>query len=1211
MTKWLPLLVLLLSANHAWGSVVLPYTYSASGTIRASEENANNGALRDEINNHEANRNAHSTRLQDILSIGNACSTTPIDFNLTQALKLRVENVSADPSCAAGSLGRMIWNSTDGLLKVCNGSSYVSIAGTGVNTLASVLSAGNSAGASNLDLNGNQLLTARVENKTSDPAASAGRLIYRTDTSELKVSNGATWTALGGAQGLSSVLGVSNSAGATNIDFNGTQAVNARGENLAADPGTLTAGRFYYNTVSGKFRFYDGSGWKEIGNTNTLAQTMAIGNSVGATSLNLNNQQLLNARAENLGADPGAAQVGRLLFNTATSRFKYDTGAAIKEVCSLDDAQTFTNKTISGGSNTITNIPDAALSANVDLLNGAQTISAKKTFSSAPQISAIKTAAGTTNGHAIPDGLADDTFVLANAVQTLAGKTLNAPSLSGNLDFNHFQAVEMRAENVAADPAVGHPGRLVYKTTTGELLYENGSSWFALGVNTTPTWDTVLAAGNSAGGNNVDINNNEVLNVRIENVGALPATGNQGRLVFYNGDGRMYVDNGSSWKIASIQTWAETLANGASAGATDPDFNERQALRFRVENLGSDPAAANAGRLYFNTASNSLKLDNGSAIISFLDDTNVATLSNKSMDGGSNTFTNLPDSALATSYLKADGSRALSANWNAGAFQITANGVQVGSAANTIRSFTSIDNAGNVLTIPSTLTDTLVTRTNTETLTNKTINASSNTISNIGDANIAAAGLTNAAISGTAAIAYSKLNLSGSIVNADVSGSAAIARSKLASGTASHVLINDGTGAMSSEAQLAISRGGTGQATKTAAFDALSPNTTKGDITAHNGTNNVRVPVGSDGQVLTADSAQATGVKWSAAGTGSVTSVTFTGDGTVLSSTPSAAVTTSGTVTASLNTQSANTVLAGPSSGAAASPTFRALTSSDQAVQTLSPSDLVNLGLSASVASNALTIALKQNDGSTDASAGNPVVIPFRSSTATSGAYVRRTVTGALSVTVSSGSTLGHVSAATEYVYVYALDNSGTVELAVSSEAIDPGSVVTTTAEGGAGAADSRTTVYSTTARTSVPVRLLGRVKVSEATAGTWATAPSEVSLLPYRQPGVVLSGGTGNYRVEGAQVGMSGTGNCTTTSSSGNWISGYTAIGTGRCTVNFTSGYFASVFSCNVTPTPGTGASVFTVTSAPTTSGVDVGFRDSTSTATNENFSITCFGTH
>jgi len=49
----------------------------------------------------------------------------------------------------------------------------------------------------------------------------------------------------------------------------------------------------------------------------------------------------------------------------------------------------------------------------------------------------------------------------------------------------------------------------------------------------------------------------------------------------------------------------------------------------------------------------------------------------------------------------------------------------------------------------------------------------------------------------------------GAIVNADVNASAAIARSKMASGTASHVVINDGSGVLSSEAQLAASRGGT------------------------------------------------------------------------------------------------------------------------------------------------------------------------------------------------------------------------------------------------------------------------------------------------------------------------------------------------------------------------------------------------------------------
>lgn len=49
---------------------------------------------------------------------------------------------------------------------------------------------------------------------------------------------------------------------------------------------------------------------------------------------------------------------------------------------------------------------------------------------------------------------------------------------------------------------------------------------------------------------------------------------------------------------------------------------------------------------------------------------------------------------------------------------------------------------------------------------------------------------------------------------------------------------------------------------------ASLPTTTKGDIIAHDGSGNVRVAVGSNDQVLTADSAQAAGVKWAAAAAG-------------------------------------------------------------------------------------------------------------------------------------------------------------------------------------------------------------------------------------------------------------------------------------------------------------------------------------------------------
>lgn len=63
-----------------------------------------------------------------------------------------------------------------------------------------------------------------------------------------------------------------------------------------------------------------------------------------------------------------------------------------------------------------------------------------------------------------------------------------------------------------------------------------------------------------------------------------------------------------------------------------------------------------------------------------------------------------------------------------------------------------------------------------------------------GSGNLSLALIANANISGSAAIAYSKLNLSGSIVNADINASAAIAFSKMAALTASRALASDASG---------------------------------------------------------------------------------------------------------------------------------------------------------------------------------------------------------------------------------------------------------------------------------------------------------------------------------------------------------------------------------------------------------------------------------
>lgn len=138
--------------------------------------------------------------------------------------------------------------------------------------------------------------------------------------------------------------------------------------------------------------------------------------------------------------------------------------------------------------------------------------------------------------------------------------------------------------------------------------------------------------------------------------------------------------------------------------------------------------------------------------------------------------------------------------------------------------------------------------------------------------------------------------------------------------------------------------------------------------------------------------------------------------------------------------------------------------------------------VSASVASNALTLGLGANS------------LDFRSPTLTTGAPNTRSFS-ALSLVVPSGATLGTVSGQSARLALIAIDNAGTVELAVANLAgganLDETTLISTTAI--SGTSNSAGVIYSTTARSNVPFRFAGFIDISEATAGTWATAPTLV----------------------------------------------------------------------------------------------------------------------
>jgi hypothetical protein len=160
------------------------------------------------------------------------------------------------------------------------------------------------------------------------------------------------------------------------------------------------------------------------------------------------------------------------------------------------------------------------------------------------------------------------------------------------------------------------------------------------------------------------------------------------------------------------------------------------------------------------------------------------------------------------------------------------------------------------LTLPD-ATDTLVGKATTDTLTNKTFDAdgTGNSITNIENADIKA----GAAIDATKIGAGSVDNTEFGYLNGVTSAIQAQIGNKAASGANSDITSLSGL-----TTPLSIEQGGTGQTGQTAAFDALSPTTTKGDIIVSNGSDNIRLAVGTDGTVLTAASGQTSGLQWTA-----------------------------------------------------------------------------------------------------------------------------------------------------------------------------------------------------------------------------------------------------------------------------------------------------------------------------------------------------------
>ena len=170
-----------------------------------------------------------------------------------------------------------------------------------------------------------------------------------------------------------------------------------------------------------------------------------------------------------------------------------------------------------------------------------------------------------------------------------------------------------------------------------------------------------------------------------------------------------------------------------------------------------------------------------------------------------------------------------------------------------------------VLTLPD-ITDTLVSLTATQTLTNKTISGLANTLTNLPLTSVQ--GILAAVSGGTGVNSTATYPLSGTI---PTDSSTDTFTNKSISGSTNTLTGISLTASVTGT--LPIANGGTGAATALASFDALSPLTTAGDLLYYNGTHNARLGVGSTGYILTVVAGEPA---WAAPGTSGTYAATWT-----------------------------------------------------------------------------------------------------------------------------------------------------------------------------------------------------------------------------------------------------------------------------------------------------------------------------------------------
>ena len=303
------------------------------------------------------------------------------------------DGVSGNPTIAlTGNLLTLASASGTGLVAI-NGSSSLSILSIiGTTDQISVANGNGASGsptiaiANNPVLPGSASLTLPIGGTAQRPAGVNGMIRYNTDLNAVEVYANSLWGTVASGVGVSSFSGGSTGltpntpttggivlAGVLNASNGGTGASTLTGYVYGNGTGVMTASTTIPNAGLANSSITIGSTSVSLGGTITTLTGVSISGSTN-TLTNIGNSSLTNSSVTYngvtvaLGAsgtitavNPNALTIGTGLSGTSYNGSSAVTIAIDSTVATLTGIQTLTNKTISGASNTLTNIGNSSL----------------------------------------------------------------------------------------------------------------------------------------------------------------------------------------------------------------------------------------------------------------------------------------------------------------------------------------------------------------------------------------------------------------------------------------------------------------------------------------------------------------------------------------------------------------------------------------------------------------------------------------------------------------------------------------------------------------------------------------------------------------------------------------------------------------------------------------------------------------------------------